>query len=78
MLEVKRKDGEGFDEMLRRFTRKTIESGKVLQFKKIRFHNKGQNKTASAASAKHRVSAQKKISYLRKIGKLEEPTNRRR
>ena len=44
MLEVKRKDGESFESLIRRFTKKTIQSGKILQAKKIRFFNKGKSK----------------------------------
>jgi ribosomal protein S21 len=44
VLEVKRKDGESFESLIRRFTKKTIQSGKILQAKKIRFFNKGKSK----------------------------------
>lgn len=40
MAEVKRKKGETFDALYRRFQRRIQSSGKILQAKKIRFLKK--------------------------------------
>ena len=68
MLEVKRKGNESFEAMLRRFTKKTIQSGKILQARKIRFFNKPKTKN----TALRRKEITSKMDYLKKIGKLDE------
>ncbi len=70
MAEVKSKKGESFESLLRRFNRRIIQSGKILQAKKIRFFIKTQNKNAKKASALRRKEIREKRDYLRKIGKL--------
>jgi ribosomal protein S21 len=72
VLEVKRKPGETFESLLRRFTKKTIQSGKILQAKKIRFHQKAKTDRARKESALMREDFRKKRDYLRRIGKLDE------
>ncbi|MFA6304272.1 MAG: 30S ribosomal protein S21 [Patescibacteria group bacterium] len=72
MLEVKKKDNENFESLIRRFTRKTIQSGKLIQAKKIRFHQKPISKVATKAKAIRRGELRKEREYLRKIGKLDD------
>ncbi|NBS41384.1 30S ribosomal protein S21, partial [bacterium] len=40
MVDVKRRKGESFDALLRRFTRRVQQSGNMLEARKIRFHKK--------------------------------------
>ncbi|MDP3985166.1 MAG: 30S ribosomal protein S21 [bacterium] len=70
MLEVRRKKGEHFDALLRRFKRRVQQSGTLIQAKKIRFHDGASSKTAKKKSALHRISIAEKREYLSKIGKL--------
>jgi len=72
MAEVKRKKGESFEGLLRRFNRRLIESGKILQAKKIQFFRRPQNKNAIKLSALRRKELREKREYLRKIGRLKE------
>ena len=72
MLEVKRKDNESFESLIRRFTKKTIQSGKLIQAKKVRYYKRLLSKTALKAKALRREETQKNREYLRKIGKLDE------
>jgi len=78
MVEVKRKRNESFDGLLRRFNRRLIQSGRLLQAKKIRFYKIKPNKTKRRASAHRRAELQKERSYLEKIGKLTPDTFRSR
>ena len=85
MLEVKKKDNESFEALIRRFTRKTIQSGKIIQAKKIRFYQKPISKRAQKAKALRREEIKKEREYLRKIGKLDDvldnnrrPVNKRK
>ena len=72
LLEVKRKDNESFESLIRRFTKKTIQSGKILQAKKVRFFTKDKTKRALKDSALRRNKISSKMDYLKRIGKLEE------
>ena len=60
---------------MRRFTKKIIQSGKIIQAKKVKFHQKPINKTAQKAKALNREIVKKKREYLRKIGKLDDYLN---
>jgi len=70
MAEVKRRKNESFDALLRRFNRKVVMSGRILQAKKIRFHDTGKSKTGKQRSALRRLELQKHYEYLARIGKL--------
>ncbi len=72
MLEVKRKDNESFENMVRRFTKKTIQSGKILQAKKVRFYSKDSSKRKQKESALRRLDMSGKVEYLKRIGKLDD------
>lgn len=79
MAEVKRKKGETFESLIRRFSKKVQQSGRLLQVRKIRFYSKDKNKTATRAAAGRRQEITAKREYLKKIGKLvEEPAHRGR
>ena len=72
MLEVKKKDNESFESLIRRFTKKTIQSGKLIQAKKVRYHHQALSKRALKEKALRREEVTKERDYLRKIGKLDE------
>ena len=75
MAEVKRKKGESFEALARRFSKKVQQSGRLLQSRKIRYFTKKKNKTAVRSAAARRNEITAKREYLKKIGKLvEEPT----
>jgi len=77
VAEVKRKKGETFEALIRRFSKKVQQSGRLLQSRKIRYHTAKKNKTAVRTAAARREEISAKREYLKKIGKLvEEPTRR--
>lgn len=78
MVEVKRKRGESFEAMLRRFNRRLQLSGKVLETKKNRFYRGQKNKTELKKSALRRLELQRHYEQLKKLGKLPEEQTRRR
>jgi len=79
VAEVKRKKGETFEALIRRFSKKVQQSGRILQCRKIRYHAKKKNKTAVRAAAARREEITEKREYLKKIGKLiEEPMGSKR
>jgi ribosomal protein S21 len=78
MVETKRKDNESFESLMRRFSRQVLQSGRLLQAKKVRFRRRDKSVKLLRASAQHRTEIRAQREYLRKIGKLIEPTSKRR
>ena len=72
MLKVERKKGESFESLLRRFSRRVQESGKVLEARKLRYFAEKPNKNQTRASALRRLSKRVKRDYLMRIGQLKE------
>ena len=68
MVDVKRRKGESFDSLLRRFNRRVQQSGKMLEARKIRFHAKPPSKMKLRTSALHRQTAKAKREYLMRVG----------
>lgn len=72
MVEVKRKKGESFEALLRRFSKRIQQSGRILQAKKIRFHESEKSKSALRDAALRRQYLSERREYLMKTGKLKE------
>ena len=72
MLEVKRKDNESFEALMRRFSKKLLQSCRIIQAKKVKYHKKPLNKRALKLKALRREEIKDKREYLRKIGKLDD------
>lgn len=68
--EIKRKKGESFEAFIRRVKRRWMESGKLLQARKIQFFVPAKSKNLQKNQAVVRSQKISKINYLRKIGKL--------
>jgi len=72
MAEVKRKKGESFESLLRRFSRKVQESGKLLQVRKIRYFKSPKSKNLQREAALRREFLRGKREYLIKTGQATE------
>lgn len=72
MTEVKRKKGESFEGLLRRFTSRVQKSGRLIQAKKVRFVSPKINKTKAKAAALQRIKTKEKINYFLRSGKITE------
>ena len=72
MVEVKRKKGESFEALLRRFSRRIQQSGRVLQAKKVRFHKPEGNKNSLRSAALRREYLSARREYMLKSGKMKE------
>jgi len=72
VVETKRKKGESFESLFRRFQKKIQQSGKILQSRKIRFHQKEKSRNLRRDSALRRLEIGKEKEYLKKVGKLAE------
>ena len=78
MADVKRRKGESFESLMRRFGRRVQQSGKLLEARKLRFRSRQPNKNQMKASALRRLEIKAKREYLMKIGRLVEDRSRRR
>jgi ribosomal protein S21 len=72
VAEVRRKKGESFESLLRRFSKKVQESGKLLQVRKIRYHAKTKSKAAVRDAALRREYLRGRRDYLIKTGQATE------
>lgn len=72
MAEVKRKKGESFEALLRRFSKKVQQSGRLLQARKIRFHSRLKSKAATREAALRREFLRAKREYLIRTGQATE------
>ena len=78
MIDVKRKKGESFESLLRRFSRRVQDSGRLIQARKIRYHSAQPSKNAAKASALRREELREKREYLIKSGQATEEDFRRK
>lgn len=77
-VDVKKKKGERFDSLLRRFNRRVLESGKVFEARKHRHNDRPQNKRRVKERALRRLEIVEKTEWLRKTGQLPEEMKRDR
>ncbi len=78
MIEVKRKDGESVESLLRRFSKKVQQSGLVVRTKKRRFFEPAKTKREQRVDALRRLSIRERKEFLRKTGQLSEEDLRSR
>jgi len=76
VVEVKKKDGESFESLLRRFNRKIQQSGVLVRARKIRFYAPGKSRNLLREDALRRAVNKEKREELKKLGKLPSVTNR--
>lgn len=72
MIDVKRRKGETFDALLRRFQRRVQSSGKILQAKKVRFWKRDPSRNKRRESALRREEMRVQYEYQLKTGQLKE------
>lgn len=69
MVEVKRKDNESFDSLLRRFNRKIQQSGILVRARKTRFFEPGKSRNLQRVAARRRAELRVLREELKKLGK---------
>ena len=72
MIEVRKRNNESSESLLRRFSKRVQQSGVLLRAKKRRFYEAPKNKHAARADALRRLAIREQREILRKMGKLEE------
>jgi len=78
VIEVKRKDGESVETLLRRFSKKVQQSGLILRTKKRRFFEPAKSKREQKVEALRRITIRGRKEYLRKTGQLQDEDLRSR
>ncbi len=71
-IETKRKKGESFEALFRRFSRRVQQSGKALEVRAHRFYVKEPKKNTVHKSAVRRLEMGATREYLLKTGKIRE------
>jgi small subunit ribosomal protein S21 len=70
LVEVKKKDGESFESLLRRFNRKIQQSGVLIRARKIRFYTPVKSRNLQKEAARRRAKNRAEREELKKQGKL--------
>lgn len=71
MVEVKRRDRESTESLLRRFSRRVQQSRVLISARKARFYNPPKSKRQVRQSALHRSQLLKERDRLIKLGKIK-------
>lgn len=79
-IEIKRKDNEAFESMLKRFNREVIKSGTLTIARAGRFHEKepNRNMTRKSALRKAQIRSERKKLFAHGIFKLNDNKKRGR
>lgn len=72
MIEVKKKDRETAEGLIRRFSRRVQQSGVLLSARKGRFYAKPKSRRQLRLSAQYRAKVKKEVDKLKKIGKFDD------
>ncbi len=73
MVEVKKKDNESFDSLLRRFNRKIQQSGVLIRARKTRFFDPPKSRNLQKVAARRRQQIRTEKEELKKMGKQLPP-----
>ena len=67
MIEVKRKDDESFESLMKRFSRKIQQSGILLRARRIRFYERQKSRNLKRRSAVRRSELRKEREQAKKV-----------
>ncbi len=72
MIEVRKKDKESSENLIRRFTRRVQQSGVLMHVRKTRFKKDEKSKREKREEALYKIKIRKEIEKLKKLGKFDE------
>ena len=72
MIEVKKKDKESSENLIRRFSRRVQQSGVLVRARKTRFKTEEKTKRELIAGAIYKEKVKKVVNRLKKMGKFDE------
>lgn len=77
MIEVKKKDRESSDSLIKRFSRRVQQSGVLMTARKGRFFAKPKSRRQVRESAQYRAKVKKEVDKLKKMGKFDDEALKR-
>ena len=72
MIQVKKKEKETSENLIRRFSRQVQQSGVLMRARKVRFRNEEKSKTKKRDEALYKIKIRKEIDKLKKLGKFDD------
>lgn len=72
MIEVRKKEKETSESLIRRFTRRVQQSGVLMRARKSRFRTEEKSKIEKRQEALYKEKIRKEIDKLKKLGKFDE------
>jgi len=72
MIQVKKKERETSESLIRRFYRRVQQSGVLMHARKLRFRTEKKSKREKRNEALYKVKIRKEIDKLKKLGKFDE------
>lgn len=78
MVDVKRRERESLESLIRRFNKRVQQSGKLYIARKVRFFERPKSRNLRRQSAIRSAELKAEKDLLRKLGKLPERSERRR
>lgn len=72
MIEVRKKNKETAESLIRRFSRRIQQSATLVQARKNRFKRDEKSKTEKRQEALYKVKIRKEIDKLKKLGKFDD------
>jgi small subunit ribosomal protein S21 len=78
LVEVKRKENESFDNLLRRFNRKIQQSGVLVRARKTRFFAPEKSRNLQRSTAQRRAEMREVREEMKRLGKPVKPSRGRR
>lgn len=76
LVEVKRKENESFDSLLRRFNRKIQQSGVLVRARKTRFYEPTKSRNLQRTTAIRRSQLREIREEMKRTGKAVRPTKK--
>ena len=71
MIEVKKKEKETSENLIRRFSRRVQQSGVLMRVRKTRFRAEDKSKQEKRDEALYKIKIRKEIDKLKKMGKFD-------
>ncbi len=72
MIQVRKKEKEAPESLIRRFSRRVQQSGVLKQVRRGRFHQEEKSRDQRRLEALYKVKIRKEISRLKKLGKFDD------
>lgn len=72
MIEVKKKDRESSESLIRRFSRRVQQSGVLVQARRARFRKEEKTRRQMREGAMYKEKVKKVVDRLKKMGKFDE------